>query len=73
MLVRFLAEAGTEMIPIGGDVGREVIDTFEKFDKDHHAAACILGDCSAYACARRLDAALLCKGEDFLRMDAILA
>jgi ribonuclease VapC len=31
-----------------------------------------IGDCFAYACARQLDAPLLCKGNDFPRTDISL-
>jgi ribonuclease VapC len=70
---RFLAEVGAEIVPIDGDIGRNAIDAFDRFGKGRHAAALNLGDCFAYACARRLDAPLLCKGADFPRTDAILA
>jgi ribonuclease VapC len=73
LLDRFLAEVGAAIVPIDGDIGRDAIDAFDRFGRGHHAAALNLGDCFAYACARRLDAALLCKGTDFPRTDAILA
>ena len=73
VLDQFLEEVGAEIVPIDGDIGRAAIDAFARFGKGRHAAALNLGDCFAYACARRLDTALLCKGEDFPRTDAVLA
>jgi ribonuclease VapC len=73
VLERFLVEVAAEIVPIDREIGREAIHAFDRFGKGRHAAALNLGDCFAYACARRLDAALLCKGEDFPRTDAILA
>src|SRR5450631_1586233 len=61
VLDRFLAEVGAEIVPIDGDIGRNAIDAFDRFGKGRHAAALNLGDCFAYACARRLNAPLLCK------------
>ena len=34
-----------------------------------HPARLNMGDCFAYACAKRLDAPLLYKGDDFARTD----
>jgi ribonuclease VapC len=60
-------------MPIDAELGQMAIDAFERFGKGRHPAALNLGDCFAYACARRLDTALLCKGSDFPRTDAMIA
>jgi ribonuclease VapC len=72
-LEHFLVEAGIVTMPLDAEIGRAAIDAFERFGRGRHPAALNLGDCFAYACARRLDAALLCKGNDFPRTDAVLA
>lgn len=73
VLDQFLAEAGAVVVPIDAELGRGAIDAFDRFGRGRHPAALNLGDCFAYACARRLDAALLCKGDDFPRTDAVIA
>ena len=73
VLDQFIAETGTRITPIGDEIGRAAVDAFERFGKGRHPAALNLGDCFAYACARWLDCALLCKGNDFPRTDAVIA
>jgi ribonuclease VapC len=73
ILDQFLSETDTATMAIDAELGRAAVDAFERFGKDRHPAALNLGDCFAYACARRLSAALLCKGDDFPRTDAIIA
>jgi ribonuclease VapC len=73
LLDQFLSETDTATVAIDAEVGRAAVDAFERFGKGRHSAALNLGDCFAYACAQRLNAALLCKGDDFPRTDAIIA
>ncbi len=73
VLDQFLVEVGARTAPIDDAIARAAVDAFERFGKGRHPAALNLGDCFAYACARRLDAALLCKGDDFPRTDALIA
>jgi ribonuclease VapC len=73
ILEQFFAETGAMTMAIDAELGGAAIDAFGRFGKGRHPASLNLGDCFAYACARRLDAALLCKGNDFPRTDAILA
>ncbi|MDZ4370909.1 MAG: type II toxin-antitoxin system VapC family toxin [Phenylobacterium sp.] len=47
----------------------EVLEAFLRFGKGRHRARLNLGDCFAYALAKRLDAPLLYKGEDFAFTD----
>lgn len=44
-------------------------DAYRRFGKGNHSAGLNLGDCASYALARRLDAPLLFKGDDFGRTD----
>jgi ribonuclease VapC len=73
LLERFVSETSATTLPINETVGRMAIEAFERFGKGRHPAALNLGDCFAYACARLLDTALLCKGADFPRTDATIA
>ena len=73
ILEQFLAEAGAITMAIDVELGQAAIDAFERFGKGRHPAALNLGDCFAYASTQRLGAALLCKGNDFPRTDAIIA
>ena len=45
------------------------IEAYARFGKGRHPAALNMGDCHAYACARAHGAALLFKGNDFLKTD----
>jgi ribonuclease VapC len=72
-LESFLQETGAQTIPIDAHVARAAIAAFERFGKGRHPAALNLGDCFAYACARLSGVALLCKGNDFPRTDAVIA
>jgi ribonuclease VapC len=65
----FVANSGTEIIPITAEIGREAIRTFERYGRGRHPAALNIGDCFAYACARSLDLPLLFKGDDFAQTD----
>ncbi|HET7880665.1 MAG TPA: type II toxin-antitoxin system VapC family toxin [Acetobacteraceae bacterium] len=69
----FLEETRAQIIPIDARVGRAAIEAFERFGKGRHPAALNLGDCFAYACAQLSGVALLCKGNDFPRTDALIA
>jgi ribonuclease VapC len=73
VLEQFYAETGAKTMTIDAALCGAAVDAFKRFGKGGHPAALNLGDCFAYACARRLDAAVLCKGNDFPRTDAVLA
>jgi ribonuclease VapC len=45
----------------------------DRFGKGRHRAQLNMGDCFAYACARRQGAPLLFKGDDFGRTDIEVA
>jgi ribonuclease VapC len=51
------------------DIGDAKVEAFARFGKGRHPAALNMGDCFAYACAKRLGVALLYKGNDFALTD----
>lgn len=71
-LDRFLSEVRASFVPIDAAAGRAAVAAFERYGKGRHPAALNMADCFAYACARAVDAPLLCKGDDFAQTDAIL-
>jgi ribonuclease VapC len=73
VLEQFVDETDAVTMPIDAETGRVAIEAFERFGRGRHPAALNLGDCFAYACARRLDTTLLCKGNDFPRTDVAIA
>lgn len=70
---RFLIEVEAAMVVIDRDTATAAIQAFGRFGKGRHSAALNMGDCFAYACARQMDAPMLCKGNDFPRTDINLA
>jgi ribonuclease VapC len=70
---RFLVEIGAEVMDIDRETELVAVEAFDRFGKGRHPAALNMGDCFAYACARQLDAPLLCKRNDFPRTDIKLA
>jgi ribonuclease VapC len=69
VVAHFVGEVRAETIAIDDAIGSLAIAAFERFGKGRHPASLNLGDCFAYACAKQLDAPLLCKGDDFKRTD----
>lgn len=70
---RFLTEIDATVMAIDRDTGVAAVEAFARFGKARHPAALNMADCFAYACAKQLDAPLLCKGNDFPRTDIGLA
>jgi ribonuclease VapC len=70
---RFLTEIGATVPAIDRQTGVAALGAFERFGNGRHPAGLDMGDCFAYACAKQLDAPLLCKGNDFPRSDIELA
>lgn len=68
--LRRLLSAGrvavVEIVPVDGDAA---IAAHRRYGKGRHPAALNMGDCFAYACAKRLGASLLYKGDDFAKTD----
>lgn len=70
VIARFLSEAEISIVPIEPADTDIAIDAFQRYGKGRgHPARLNLADCLSYACARRLGAGLLYKGEDFARTD----
>lgn len=65
----FVYEAGIEVVAFDAELARLAAEAYRRFGKGRHRAGLNFGDCFAYALARRLDAPLLCKGEDFAQTD----
>jgi ribonuclease VapC len=53
----------------GADLSGEALDAYLQFGRGYHRARLNLADCFAYALAKRLDAPLLYKGDDFTWTD----
>ncbi len=69
----FLTETGATVVAIDRSTAVAALDAFDRFGKGRHPAGLNMGDCFAYACARQIDAPLLCKGNDFPRTDIALS
>jgi ribonuclease VapC len=55
-------------------VGEIAVQAFERYGKGQgHPARLNMGDCFAYACAKVHRVPLLCKGDDFVHTDIVLA
>ncbi|MFZ5783184.1 MAG: type II toxin-antitoxin system VapC family toxin [Pseudomonadota bacterium] len=61
--------AGFTVAPFAQDEALMAFEAYRRFGKGNHLARLNFGDCAAYALAKRLDAPLLFKGEDFARTD----
>jgi len=68
----FMTEMNVTVLPIEQRTALVAIEAFDRFGKGRHPAALNMGDCFAYACARQIDAPLLCKGNEFPRTDISL-
>jgi ribonuclease VapC len=58
---------------LGGDLGPSALTAYLKFGRGYHPARLNLGDCFAYALARKLGVPLLYKGNDFALTDVVAA
>ena len=66
----FLAEARTEIVPIGSAAAQLAVRAFSDYGKGRgHPAQLNLADCLSYACAKEHGTSLLYKGDDFSRTD----
>lgn len=61
----YLAEAGIDLVSIGAGDLDIALGAFARFGKGRHPAQLNMGDCFAYACAKRRGVPLLFKGRDF--------
>ena len=66
----FLAITGTRSISVTPDIAALALDAFARYGKGQgHPAQLNIGDCFAYAVAKKQDAPLLFKGDDFGKTD----
>ena len=66
----FLSQGRIEITPIIAEDTALAMDAFARYGKGRgHKAQLNLADCLSYACAKRLGAKLLYKGDDFARTD----
>jgi ribonuclease VapC len=66
---QFLTLAAIEVSDVPAEARFAALDAFARYGKGRHPAALNFGDCFAYACARRIGAPLLYKGDDFALTD----
>jgi ribonuclease VapC len=67
-------DAAIEVVAITDAMGREAVGAFSRFGKGRgHPAQLNLADCLVYACAKALQAPVLCTGNDFAKTDIPLA
>jgi ribonuclease VapC len=64
-LITSLDTIGIIVMPILPEDADGAVTAFGRFGKGRHPAALNMGDCFAYACAKRLGVPLLYKGDDF--------
>ena len=69
LVADFANASGLQIIAVEPDDAERALDCHARFGKGVHPAALNFGDCFAYAVARRNDAALLFKGDDFAQTD----
>ena len=62
-------EVGIVVVDFGRSRSMQSYEAYRLFGKGNHHAGLNMGDCVAYALAKRLDAPLLFKGNDFARTD----
>ena len=62
-------EIGIVMVDFDQAESLKSSEAYRLFGKGNHPAGLNMGDCVAYALAKRLDAPLLFKGNDFARTD----
>jgi len=68
-IAALLATYDIELVPVDEDIGALARDAWYRYGKGRRPARLNLGDCVAYACARRHRLALLYKGDDFRHTD----
>jgi ribonuclease VapC len=68
-----MSVASIEVIPVDGEQGHLARSAYSRFGKGRHRAGLNLGDCFSYAAAVSLGGPLLCKGDDFIHTDVLIA
>jgi ribonuclease VapC len=69
----FMATASISIIPFDVEQAAIAAEAYSRYGKGRHAAGLNLGDCFAYALARRTGDALLFKRDDFAATDVASA
>ena len=69
LIERYLARAKVNVVDIPPEASALAVDAFQRYGKGRHPAKLNLGDCFAYAMAKREGVPLLYKGDDFARTD----
>ena len=69
LVADFIRDASIRVVAIEAGDGDIALDAHQQFGKGVHEAALNMGDCFAYASARRLNAPILFKGRDFIHTD----
>ena len=64
-----MTEVGIVVVAFDQTEALNSYEAYRLFRKGNHPAALNMGDCAAYALAKKLDAELLFKGNDFARTD----
>lgn len=72
-LDRFTTRAGMEFVSVDREQGQIARRAFSHFGKGRHRAALNYGDCFSYALAMASGEPLLCKGNDFIHTDLMIA
>ena len=66
---RILTAFGIRGVAMGPDIAAIALEANARFGKGRHPAGLNMGDCFAYALAKAHGAALLFKGDDFVKTD----
>jgi len=66
---KFLDKAAVEIVPIETEHGDLALETYSAFGKGRHPAALNMGDCFAYAVAKKGNKKILFTGDDFTKTD----
>jgi ribonuclease VapC len=72
-LVRILERTAIVVVSFETQHWQVAADAWLRFGRRRHPASLNFGDCLAYATARIAGEPLLCKGDDFLKTDLVLA
>ncbi|TXN21349.1 MULTISPECIES: type II toxin-antitoxin system VapC family toxin [Methylobacterium] len=70
---RWLTDRSIEVVSVDQRMAQIAADAFVRFGKGRHPAGLNFGDCFSYALAKRLNAPLLFKGNDFSKTDVASA
>ncbi len=69
IVAAYLEAFNVRIVAIGAEEGQLALDAHGRFGKGHHLASLNMGDCFAYACAKRHADEILFKGDDFIHTD----